>query len=164
VSGRDEQANWWFDEPIPGDLVSWAVPAGHGTYQGMDLERLDPADDDDRALLLEAQHPELQDALRDDKDMVVDCELINPRLHVAMHQVVANQLVADEPPETWQTVQRLARQGYDWHNIMHMVAALVTEDVHYALQDHRPYDLADYVRRLNELPGDWPPPERLNLQ
>ena len=24
-----------------------------------------------------------------------------------------------------------------------------------------PFDLADYVRRLAELPGDWPPPEEL---
>jgi hypothetical protein len=130
----------------------------------MDLEQLDPADEDDRALLLEAQHPELQDALRHDKDMVVDGELMNPRLHVALHQVVANQLVADEPPETWHTVQRLSREGYDWHNIMHMIAALVTDDIYYAVQEHRPYDNADYARRLNELPGDWPPPERLNLR
>jgi hypothetical protein len=32
---------------------------------------------------------------------------------MAMHQVVANQLLADDPPETWQTVQRLAGLGYD---------------------------------------------------
>jgi hypothetical protein len=53
-----------------------------------------------------------------------------PRLHVALHQVVANQLLADDPPQTWQTVRRLARLGYDWHNIMHMIATLVTEDVY----------------------------------
>ena len=28
--------------------------------------------------------------------------------------------------------------------------------------DHEPpFDRADYVRRLAELPGDWPPPEEL---
>ena len=37
-----------------------------------------------------------------------------------MHQIVANQLLADDPPETWQTVQRLDGLGYDWHTIMHM--------------------------------------------
>jgi hypothetical protein len=72
---------------------------------------------------------------------------------------VANQLLADDPPETWQTVQRLAGLGYDWHNIMHMIAALVTGDVYSALKEHRQPDLADYARRLSELPGDWPPPE-----
>jgi hypothetical protein len=25
----------------------------------------------------------------------------------------------------------------------------------------QPFDRADYVRRLAELPGDWPPPEEL---
>src|SRR5215510_11569518 len=78
---------------------------------------------------------------------------------VAMHQVVANQLLADDPPETWQTVQRLAGRGYDWHNIMHMIAALVTEDVYGVLKENRQPDPAAYVRRLTELPGDWPPPK-----
>jgi hypothetical protein len=40
------------------------------------------------------------------------------RLPVAMHQVVANQLLAEDPPETWQAVQRLAGLGYDWHTII----------------------------------------------
>jgi hypothetical protein len=56
-------------------------------------------------------------------------------------------------------VQRLSALGYDWHNIMHMIAALITEDVHSALAGHQQFDRADYAKRLNELPGDWPPPE-----
>jgi hypothetical protein len=90
---------------------------------------------------------------------ILDGEQVNPRLHVAMHQVVANQLLADDPPETWQTVRRLAGLGYDWHNIMHMIASLVTDDVYRAISEHRRHDPASYARRLSELPGDWPPPE-----
>ena len=149
----------WFDEPRPGDRRSWAVPPAHGTYQGLDLELLDPGEEDERALLIEARHGEFADALQGDDDVMLDGEPVNPRLHVAMHQVVANQLLADDPPETWQTVQRLAGLGYDWHNIMHMIAALVTEDVYWALKEHRQPDPAVYARRLGELPGDWPPPE-----
>jgi hypothetical protein len=151
--------NCWFDEPEPGDRRSWALPPAHGTYQGLDLGLLDPGDEGERALLIEARHPEFAEALRGDDDVIVDGELVNPRLHTAMHQVVANQLLADEPPETWQTVQRLARLGYDWHNIMHMIASLVTEDVYWALKESRRPDPAAYARRLAELPGDWPPPE-----
>jgi hypothetical protein len=44
------------DEPLPGDRRSWAVPPGHGSYQDLDLERLDPDDEDERTFLLEAQH------------------------------------------------------------------------------------------------------------
>jgi hypothetical protein len=76
-----------------------------------------------------------------------------------MHQVVANQLLADDPPETWQTVQRLAGLGYDWHNTMHMIASLVTEDVFWMLKQRREHDPAAYAQRLSQLPGDWPPPE-----
>ena len=72
--------------------------------------------------------------------MTVDGEPFNPRLHVAMHQIVANQLLADALPETWRTVQRLADLGYDWHNVMHMIASLVSEDVHRALTEHSAFD------------------------
>jgi hypothetical protein len=104
----EETTGCWFDEPEPGDRRSWALPPAHGTYQGLDLELLDPGDEDERALLLEARHPQFADALQGDDDVIVDGEPVNPRLHVAMHQVVANQLLADDPPEAWQTVQRLA--------------------------------------------------------
>ena len=134
-------------------------PRARGTYQRLDLELLDPGDEDDRAVLIEALHPELTGALRGEGDVIVGGQTVNPRLHVAMHQVVANQLLAGGPPQTWPTVQRLAGLGYDWHNIMHMIAALVTEDVYSALKEHRQPGPAAYARRLSDLPRDWPPPE-----
>jgi hypothetical protein len=160
TSGYEEEtADCWFDEPEPDDRRSWVLPRAHGIYQGLDLELLDPGDEDDRALLIEALHPEFAGALRGEDDVIAGGETVNPRLHVAMHQVVANQLLAGDPPQTWQTVQRLAGLGYDWHNIMHMIASLVTADVYGALTEHRQPDPATYARRLSELPGDWPPPE-----
>jgi uncharacterized protein DUF1841 len=159
ASGAGQTAECWFDEPATGDRQSWAMPSGHGLYQGLDLEVLDPADEDELTLLIEAQHPEFADALHSDEQMIVNGEPFSPRLHVAMHQVVASQLLAEHPPETWQTVQRLAGLGYDWHNIMHMIAALVTDDVYRAMTEHWPHSRDEYARRLNELPGDWPPPQ-----
>jgi Domain of unknown function (DUF1841) len=137
------------------------MPPGHGTYQGLDLELLDPSDEGELTFLIEALHTELQPALRGDEEMIVGGEPINPRLHVAMHQVVASQLLADDPPGTWQTVQRLAALGYDWHNIMHMIAAVVSDDIYRGMKENRQFDPGDYTRRLNELPGDWPPPQAL---
>ena len=102
-----EATDCWFDEPDPADRRSWAVPSGHGTYQGLDLELLDPEDENELTFLIEAQHAEFENALGSHEDVIVDGEPFSPRLHVAMHQVVANQLLADDPPETWQTVQRL---------------------------------------------------------
>ena len=44
---------------------------------------------------------------------------------------------------------------------MHLVMGPVTEAVYETMAEKRPFDHADYVRRLAELPGDWPPPEEL---
>jgi hypothetical protein len=123
----EETTECWFDEPLPGDRRSWAVPPGHGTYQGLDLERLDPDDEHERTFLLEAQHLEMEEALEAHEEIVIETgETMNPTLHVALHGVIANQLLNDEPPETWQTVQRLTGLGYDWHNVMHMIMGPVS--------------------------------------
>jgi hypothetical protein len=122
------------------------------------VAQLDPTDEDELGFLIEAMHPELADALRHGGEVTVRGEPFSPRLHITMHQIVANQLLAANPPETWQTVQRLAALGYDWHNIMHMIAAIVSDDVYHMMQENRLFDPADYIRRLEELPGDWPPP------
>ena len=113
ISGwaAEEDTDCWLDDPLPGDRRSWAVPPGHGSYQGLELEQLDPDDEDERTFLLEAQ--------------------------------------------------RLAGLGYDWHNVMHLIMGPVTEAVWNALAEKRPFDRADYLRRLAELPGDWPSPEEL---
>jgi hypothetical protein len=132
------------------------MPQGHGTFQEIELDELDPSDEDELGMLIEAYHPEFGDALETGEELVVNGEPFSPRLHVTMHQIVGNQLMADDPPATWQTVQRLATLGYDWHNIMHMIASVNAADVYRALHDKQPFDLADYIRRLGELPGDWP--------
>ena len=157
----EETTDCWFDEPIPGDRRSWAVPPGHGTYHGLELERLDPDNEDERGFLLEAQHLEWEEALEAHEEVITDSgETVNPTLHVALHGLIANQLLNDDPPETWQTVQRLAGLGYDWHNVMHMVIGPVSAFLQQAMTG-RPFDRDVYRQHLNELPGDWPPPEEI---
>jgi hypothetical protein len=125
---------------------------------------MNPHDEGELTFLLEAQHLELEEALESGEEILnADGEPMSPRLHVTLHVVVANQLLADDPPETWQTVQRLAGLGYDWHNVMHMIMGPVSEAVYQTLAKKQPFDRADYVRRLAEPPSDWPPPEKLGL-
>ena len=62
--------------------------------------------------------------------------------------VVASQLLADDPPGTWQAVPWLSALGYDWHNVMHMIAVVVSDDLYRAGQEHRQFDSGDYARRL----------------
>ena len=93
--------------------------------------------------------------------MIVGGEPFSPRLHITLHPIVASQLLARDPPETWRTVQRLAGLGYDWHNVVHMFAAVVSDDLCQMMNERRSFDLDSYARRLSELPGDWPPPQAL---
>jgi hypothetical protein len=76
-----------------------------------------------------------------------------------MHQIVARQIMDDDPPQTWQAVQRLAGLGYGWHDIMHVIAGLIAGDVHTALAGQREPNPADYARLLAELPAGWPAPQ-----
>jgi hypothetical protein len=106
----------WFDEPLPGDRGSWAVLSGHGIYRGLDLELLNPADEDERTFLIEAQHPELDGALRNDEEMIVGSEPFSPRLHITLHQIVASQLLVGDPPvagsvSLWLGTQARARRA-----------------------------------------------------
>lgn len=154
----------WFDEPSAADRRSWVMPQGHGFYHSLDLEKLDPGDEPSLTILIQAHHPELDDALRRGEEVLIGGEPFSPRLHVAVHQVIANQLLADDPPEAWRTVQRLAGLGYDWHNVMHMLSAAAGDDLVRAAAGHEPFDPAGYAGRLDGLPGDWPSPEDLGLR
>jgi hypothetical protein len=61
-----------------------------------DYPRLNPGDPDERRLLIEGEHPEYHAALA---DPAFDGEIdgVNPRRHIAIHEVVANQLWEDDP-------------------------------------------------------------------
>lgn len=142
-----------FDQPAAGDRLSWAAPPGRGTWRGMDVELLDPGNDDELGFLIDALHHGRGVTPGSSPDLTSPDQAGSPRLHVTMHQIVARQILDDDPPETWQAVQRLAGLGYGWHDIMHMIARLVAEDVHSALAGQRQPDPADYARRLDELPA-----------
>jgi Domain of unknown function (DUF1841) len=60
---------------------------------GIDPALLDPADEDERRLLIQAEHPELRRALKEGRrEIRVGRDIINPVLHISMHEIVANQL------------------------------------------------------------------------
>jgi tetratricopeptide (TPR) repeat protein len=144
---------------------AFAAPPAEGTLHGLDLGLLDPADPDERRLLLEAEHPELLDALEAGTEVEgPDGEPMSPELHLAMHEVVAQQLWDDDPPETWETARRLLAEGYDRHEVLHMLASAVSGETWRMLQQGEPFDHDRFVRALAALPGSWeaerPPPPR----
>ena len=127
-----------------------------GIVDGIDLSLLDPGDEDDRRLLIEADHPELHKALVEGAEEVRQgSRVVNPRLHISMHEVVANQLWADDPPDVWRTARRLTAAGYERHDVLHMLASVVSDEVWQIMTDKTPADLARMSTRLAALPGSW---------
>jgi hypothetical protein len=113
---------------------------------------LDPADEDDRSVLLAAAHPELD---MDAETVIVGGQEMNPRLHLIMHGIVANQLVNLDPPEVWDTARRLRRLGYPQHEILHMLGAAMSDQIWLALHERREYDHDAHVAALAALPESW---------
>jgi hypothetical protein len=131
--------------------LAFAIPAGPDPDVA-DPELLDPADPDDRALLISAAHPELDTAL---ETVIVDGREMNPRLHLTIHEIVATQLADDNPPEVWATAQRLRRLGYGRHEILHMLGAAMTPQLWAALHEQREYDIDAHRAALAALPDSW---------
>jgi hypothetical protein len=129
--------------------LAFAVPP---LPEPADTGALDPADPDERALLIRAAHPELD---TERETMIVDGREMNPRLHLTLHEIIAAQLAEHDPPEVWATAQRLRRLGYGRHEILHMLGAAMTPQLWSALHDQREYDLDAHRAALAALPDSW---------
>ena len=132
--------------------LAFAVPPIGHAPEDIDPKLLDPADPDERALLIRAAHPELD---TDQETIVLGGREINPRLHLALHEIVATQLAELDPPEVWATAQRLRRLGYGRHEILHMLGAAMSGELWEALHDQREYDLDEHRAALAALPASW---------
>jgi hypothetical protein len=115
-----------------------------------DYPRLDPNDPDERSILIEGEHPEYHDAL-EDPSFEGEIDGVNPRLHIAMHEIVANQLWDNDPPEVWEAARRLDALGHDRHDILHAIGELVAKQLHAVLTSQQPFDLDDYRAGLERL-------------
>ena len=123
---------------------------------GLDMSVADLADPDVRSAVIRHEHPDFADALRDDlHEIDLGHGRINPRLHLAMHEVVATQLWEGDPPEVWETAVRLRDAGYERHEILHMLGRPVSDQIWAAWHDHQPYDQTRHVAALRALPGSW---------
>ncbi len=130
----------------------FAVPTIATSIGGGEQVELDPSDEDQRELLILAEHPEYHAVLADPMSEEL-IEGVNPRLHVALHQILANQLWEDTPPEVWHAARRLLGQGHDRHAILHALAYELSHELYPALTgQHAPDpDMTAYRARLRAL-------------
>lgn len=121
-----------------------------------DVALLDPEDPDERTILIRLAHPDLDDAIEEGSEtVVVDGEEMNPRLHLAIHEVVATQIIDDDPPEAYETAERLLALGRDHHEVLHMLGFCVSAQIWGATHHQREYSREEHVRALAALPGSF---------
>jgi hypothetical protein len=70
-------------------------------------------------------------------------------------QCVAAQLAEDDPPEVYLTARRLLDSGYDRHEVLHMLAGAMAEQIHDALAGTGGYDRDRHLAALSALPESW---------
>ncbi|WP_067458712.1 hypothetical protein [Actinomadura macra] len=116
---------------------AFALPFLSGTHRqtgrhgAIDLSTLDPADPDDRRIILEFEHPG------------ADAK------HLDAHERLAERLWNGDPPQLWETAQALLDVGYERHEILHRLIDVL--DRHHA----DPEALREALRVLRH----EPPPE-----
>jgi uncharacterized protein DUF1841 len=138
-------------EDLP-DLLErrmFAIPAVGTRIGDEEFPFLDPSDPDDRGMFIEGEHPEYHATLADPESDTV--EGVNPRLHITVHEIVANQLWDDDPPEVWQAARRLSATGMDRHDVLHAIGEVLVEHLYGVLSGQGPTDPARYVEAVAEL-------------
>ncbi len=122
----------------------------------LDLTFEQLSDPDVRSVVIRHEHPEFEQPLKEGRRQIEGSDgTMNPRLHLTMHEIVATQLWDDSPPEVWDTAVRLLDAGYERHEILHMLARPLSDQIWEALHDERPYDHERHAAALHALPSSW---------
>jgi hypothetical protein len=69
-------------------------------------------------------------------------------------EIVDNQLNANDPPETGQTLDRLIAQGISREDAKDHIARAVCVEVYNVLKHNETFNNARYVRNLQHLPEE----------
>ena len=136
------------DAPIKPDLPDLADRLAF-LFPGLDPELLDSDDpeapdlDDElaRLTLIEAEHDRTGELAEEERF----------RLHTSLHLIVANQVLTDDPPQAWPTLQRIVAKGYTRHEALHMVATGMSNALFHAMKG-QPQPPEVYLRYLAGLP------------
>ena len=70
----------------------------------------------------------------------------------ALVEVIENQLIENNPPETKQALERLMKSGESRENAIRYIAAVLTVEIFGALKNQEPYDNGRYIKNLKALP------------
>ena len=115
---------WGLDLPIEETLLRRPWRRGHRGFNGDSIRIPVPGtleDPDDRRLLIEADHADLLVGAKGRQEIKVAGGTVNLDLHMS-----------------WQAARRLLALGHDRHDVLHMLAEVVSGAVWNALHDDLP--------------------------
>lgn len=75
----------------------------------------------------------------------------NPYLKETILEVVENQLRENNPPETQQTLKRLARAGYTRQAAVELIGSAVVAELWQMVHEQKPFDRARFKESLDKL-------------
>lgn len=78
----------------------------------------------------------------------------NPFLHQAIMEVVGNQLEANDPPQTRETLERLIGLGIYEEDAKTYIAQAVCTEIYHILKNKEEFNRERFVRNLERLPEE----------
>lgn len=104
---------------------------------------------DERRERILAEHPEYREAIERGEERVGE---VSPRTHIAMHEAIAEQLAANDPPEVRAAYERLLELGHDEHAVRHELADALVREIWRSQREHAALDRGRYAARLVAMP------------
>ncbi|MFA3783391.1 DUF1841 family protein [Melioribacteraceae bacterium 4301-Me] len=115
----------------------------------------EPLEEEEKIIAeLMAEHEEFYDDWNStdfDYEYSPEKDEVNPFLHLMIDTVVMNQILANDPPQTRFTYNKLTARGYSHLEAIHEIAAVVVEEIWNILHEKRPFDEKKYVSKLKKL-------------
>lgn len=119
------------------------------------LPPLRPLSEDEAWEIALNDHPEYREGIEDGTlpEEILDerGELMNPRLHLTLHTIVEKQLASDEPKGIAEIARELAARGVSRHNIRHLMATPLAEQLWAMQTEGAQFDEDEYLAHLRDI-------------
>jgi hypothetical protein len=79
---------------------------------------------------------------------------INELLRDQIFGIIENQIEANDPPETSETLARLRKEGYDEFTAKQLIGQCVTVELFDVMQNGNEFDEERYTQNLKNLPKE----------
>ena len=118
------------------------------------MQRKKRLSEDDAFQIALRDHPDLRKAFENDTlpEEMTDEEgnAWNPRVHLQLHAVVERQIANDEPKGVAEIAGQLEHAGVDRHEIRHIIAQPLAEQMWYMMKEGSVFDEKLYLLQLEE--------------